>query len=114
MPDGQYAILGSGPLAIRGIRKARDLDVVVTASLYKKLLRNYPKTKRGCIQVGNIEILHVGRYSRKVIEKAETIQNLRFTRLKDLKIEKKKMGREKDIEDIELINYYLKRKTNYK
>ena len=112
LPDGQYAIFGSGPLAVRGIRKAQDLDIVVTAGLYRKLLRNYPKARRGCIQIGNIEILHTGRYSKKVIEKAEIIQAFRFTRLGDLKIEKKKMGREKDFEDIELINYYLKGQKN--
>jgi hypothetical protein len=110
LPDGQYAIFGSGPLAIRGIRKAQDLDVVVRAGLCRRILRNHPKARVGCIKIGNIEIIHTGRYSKKVIEKAEMIKGFRFTRLKDLKIEKKKMGREKDFKDIELIDDYLKKR----
>lgn len=34
IPCGKYTILGSGPLAIRGIRDTKDIDLIVTSDLY--------------------------------------------------------------------------------
>lgn len=47
LPDGQYAVYGSGPMAVRGIKEAHDLDVVVARDLYKKLLGKYPEKENG-------------------------------------------------------------------
>lgn len=38
LSPNQYAIFGSGPMAVRGIRKIKDLDVVVKDEPYKELL----------------------------------------------------------------------------
>ena len=44
LPLGHYAIFGSGPLAVRGIREAADLDIIVSESLWKELLPKHEKS----------------------------------------------------------------------
>ena len=114
LPSNQYAIFGAGPMAIRGIRESKDLDVVVKDDLYKKLLKKYKETKSGQIKIARIEIFSpkavLINNSNKVIDRAETIQGFKFIKLDDLIKWKKKMGREKDFKDIELIKEYLIRK----
>jgi hypothetical protein len=111
--DGQYAIYGSGPLAIRGIREAQDLDVIVKNSFYKKLIEKYPEKEKGKIEFKNdrIEIFpawnSLMQDAEKAIDRAELIQGFRFIKLKDIMRWKQEMGREKDEKDIELIREYL-------
>lgn len=45
LPPDQYAVISSGVLAVRGIRKADDLDLVVTDSLWKQLTQKYQQEK---------------------------------------------------------------------
>ncbi len=115
LPDNQYAIYGSGPLAIREIREAKDLDVIVTDNLYQKLKGKYPKdSKKERIKVGEIEIYPSWAWEpkinglREIIGRAELINGLRFIRLDDLLECKKKMGRPKDFDDIRLIKDHLR------
>ena len=122
LPDGQYAVYGSGPLAIRGIRKAHDLDVLVLGGLYQKLKEKHPlavqKDSGGRfkerIKLGEVEIYPTWTWSsmeelERMVKRAELVKGIRFIRLKDLLECKKKMGRPKDIEDIKLIEEYLER-----
>jgi len=37
LPPDQYAVFGSGPMAVRGIREANDLDLIVKESLWDDL-----------------------------------------------------------------------------
>jgi len=116
LPSRQYAIYGSGPLGIRGIKKVKDLDIVVKDDLYKKILKKYQEIRSGCIKIGNIEIFPTWNAiisePDKVINRAEEIDGFKFIRLSDLIIWKKKMGRKKDFQDIKLIEEYLKKKTS--
>ena len=41
LPSGEYAIIGSGPMAIRGLREANDIDVVVKKTLWLELLKRF-------------------------------------------------------------------------
>jgi len=113
IPDGQYAVYGSGPLAIRGIRDARDLDVAVKDRFYEELVKKYPEKERGKIELGDgeIEIYPVWNSlmdnAEEVIDRAESIEGFRFIKLEDIIEWKRKMGREKDEQDIELIREYL-------
>ena len=114
LKDGDYAIYGSGPLAIRKIRDAKDLDVIVSDHLYQRLKAQHPKDpEKERIKVGEIEIYPFWAWEpqitglKEIIERAELIQDLRFVRLDDLISCKKKMGRPKDFEDIKLIEDYL-------
>lgn len=111
LPEGEYAIFGSGPLAVRGIREAEDLDVVVTKNLYEKLKEKYPEEKER-INIGNIEVIPpnapIIENAEELIKRGEIIKGFRFVSLKDIIEWKKKMGREKDLKDIELVKGYLK------
>jgi len=117
LPDGEYAVYGSGPLAVREIREAKDLDVIVTDNLYQKLKEKYPKdSKWEMLKIEEIEIHPSWAWEPKitdlkgVIKRAEVIKGLRFVRLDDLLNCKKKMGREKDFDDIKLIENFMKNK----
>ncbi|MEN9342388.1 MAG: hypothetical protein RIQ54_644 [Candidatus Parcubacteria bacterium] len=39
-PIGQYVIVGSGPMAVRGLRDAHDIDIVVTRELFETCKAN--------------------------------------------------------------------------
>ncbi len=113
LPDRQYAVYGSGPLAVRDIRKAGDLDIVVLDNLYQKLKNKYPKDpEKEKIKIGEIEIYPFWAWDNingveEMIKRAEMIGDFRFILLDDLIYCKEKMGREKDFRDIELIKEFL-------
>jgi hypothetical protein len=111
LPPNQYAIYGSGPMGIRKIKEINDLDIVVKNDLYKKLLEKHKETKLGCLSIGKIEIYPARNAlidnPDEVIDRSETIDGYKFITLKDLIDWKRKMGREKDLKDIELIEEYL-------
>jgi len=119
IPSDQYAIYGSGPLAIRGIRESRDLDVVVKDEYYRTLIQKYPEKEKGKIEMNNgkIEIFPAWNSllddPEEVIDRAESIEGFKFVLLKDIIEWKRKMGREKDSADIELINNYYNFKNNF-
>src|SRR3989344_5711621 len=45
LPTDQFAVMSSGVLAVRGLREARDLDLVVTRKLWQSLSSKYPLRK---------------------------------------------------------------------
>ena len=46
LPKYQFAIFGSGPMGIRGLRECDDLDIIVKPDLWNKLKDNiHLKTK---------------------------------------------------------------------
>ena len=63
LPKGKFAIFGSGPLSVRGLRENEDLDVLVTPDLWNELAEEYPiTTKKGrpdSIYIGHIQILEL-------------------------------------------------------
>lgn len=112
LPEGKYAIYGSGPLAIRGIRETNDIDVIVKDEVYKKLKQEYGEKEDGEIILNNGEIEIFPTWNALVddaegmIDRAETIQGYKFVTLEDTIKWKKGMGRSKDKKDIELIKKY--------
>lgn len=112
IPDGQYAIYGSGPLAIREIRDARDLDVAVKDRFYADMVNMHPEKEKGKIELsgGKIEIYPAWNSlmdnAEEAIDRAELIRGFRFVKLEDIIEWKQKMGRDKDKRDIELIKKY--------
>lgn len=120
LPEDEFVIVSSGSLAVRGIRDARDLDICVSDKLWGELVKKYPVKKKGGIEVidtgeKDIEILGKGSVFRdssiasvaKIISTADLIGGIRYINLELLTMFKQKMGREKDIKDIQLINGYL-------
>lgn len=120
LPMGEYAIFGSGPLWVRGIRDSSDIDIITRGETWGWAKANgqvVSKETSGleCAQFadGAIEIYrdwYPGIWNiDTLIETAEIIEGIPFVRLESVMEWKKKMGREKDIEDLALINEYLSR-----
>ncbi len=112
LPDGEYAITTSGVLAVRGIREANDLDVVVTRRLWAELARRHPPDEGGKIRLGeHVEVVGPGSPVAADVEaqiaRAELIGGHRYVSLPDVRRVKQSLGRPKDRRDRELIDAYL-------
>lgn len=106
----EYAVFGSGPLAVRGLRESNDIDIIVTEKLWENLEKqNDVQDDR--IIIGNVEIWHNWKPwiedIEQLIKSAELIKETPHVQLKYIKEWKKKMGREKDLQDIRLIEKFL-------
>jgi hypothetical protein len=116
LPPGQYAVFGSGPMGVRGLREIRDVDVIVSASLFAELSLRYGAQEHAHglnkIQVGNVELLD-GWYPdvgalQTLIDEADWIDGLPFVKLAKVLEWKEKFGRSKDGPDIETIKAHLR------
>ncbi len=121
-PDGEYVVVG-GAMEAHGIRKANDLDILVTPNLYKKLFKQGWKqckcdqcleTSRLMLQKDHIDVVPnymFGNYigdTNKLIKEADIINGYPFIKLTEFIKFKKELGRIKDFEDIKLMKRYLK------
>ena len=110
LPKNQYLIWGSGPLAIRGIRESRDIDLIVSKQLWDHL--ECSQTRK-MIQRGNIEIwndcLNLSHKIEQMISHPDMIYGFPFMTLTDTIEWKRFMNRGKDLNDIALIESYLYR-----
>ena len=115
LPKDKYAITSSGPLAVRGIREAKDIDLVVSEDLWRELGTKYLVNKKpicDTINIGSIEVLGNFRGENlfsgdEQIAKADIIGGHRFVNLDMIIVFKTALGREKDLKDLELIKGYL-------
>lgn len=123
LPLGQYAITGSGPMGIRNLKEIGDIDILVTEELWAELAKKYRVVDENGIRSvqfpgGIIEAFGVDSFYsfektledptfKERIENAELIDGLPFESLKHVLYYKNKMGRDKDLRDIELIQEYL-------
>lgn len=121
LPIGRYAILGSGPLAVRGIRDTKDIDLIVAPDVYE-----YYKKQKGWklkfaygnffLRKGNVEIWKkIGFWKSRVdiqdfINRAELVEGLPFVNMEDFIFWKKKGFRKKDKKDVELAKEYITKK----
>ncbi|KKR91599.1 MAG: hypothetical protein UU43_C0004G0047 [Candidatus Falkowbacteria bacterium GW2011_GWA2_41_14] len=118
LPVGKYALFGSAPLAIRGIRECRDIDMIVSKDVweeYKHKGWEMAVAPHGSEYLLRDEIemwkdWYPGEWDvSDLIAKAEIIDGLPCVIL-DTVIEWKKLkGRDQDIRDIELIEEFLKK-----
>lgn len=120
LPDGDYAVFGSGPLGVRGLRPVQDIDLVVTAHLFSALAAR-PDWTTGRWAGGAPYVAHgiveasadwsVGSYSvdaAALVRRADVILGVPFVRLLDVRAWKRAAGREKDRGDVALIDAYLR------
>jgi hypothetical protein len=118
LPLGEYAIACSGPLAVRGLREAHDLDVVVTPRLWRKLKRQYKEylsPSGDKLNIGNVEILgkhlkagdQIYASAEELISQSEIILQYPFVKLTVIEQYKKTLARQKDLHDLKLIKQYL-------
>jgi len=114
MPKDKFAVFGSGPMAIRNLRKAKDIDIIIVSrGLWNKLKKKHPSAGKS-IKLKHIEIfkdwLPWIRNSEKLIKDADIINGIRFVKLEYVLKWKKAMNRPKDRKDVSLIEKYLKTK----
>jgi hypothetical protein len=121
LPLGKYAVIGSGVMSAYGIRTHRDIDLVVTQDLYKELKKRGWQTKQinsdfevviSGIAEASPKMVTLDKYQPNIeslIYNADIIDGVAFTKLGDVVDFKKALGREKDINDILLIEDFLKK-----
>jgi len=119
LPKGSFAIFGSGPMAIRGLKEPNDIDLIVTKDVYE-LLKNkhgwdekiYNESEKHYLRKGRIEAWNMwgpGNWDiPRLIETAELIDGLPYVTLDNVLAWKRRNGRPKDAADIEKIEKYLK------
>lgn len=118
LPTDQFAIISSGVLEIKGIRTARDLDILVSRKLWRQLCRRFAvRTDRGfsAILIDDIEIFGPADLftskefmsAKEIMYTAEIHMGYRCMNMQVLKQFKQYMGREKDMRDLLLIEHYL-------
>lgn len=116
LPSGKFAVFGSGPIAVRKIRDANDVDMIVTAELFEELKKNpdwhfIHLEKEGRITEklvkDEFELYrdwYPGEWDiNKLISESEMIEGVPFVRLSDVIKYKEIRGWEKDKKDLELI-----------
>ena len=108
-----FIIAGSGPLAIRDLREARDIDILVNASLWDELLLNYiPQgAKKNYIVFGEIEVwkdwMILTDRVEEMVKDCDVIDGFPFMKLDYVLETKRYTARPKDVQDIELIEIFL-------
>lgn len=118
IPRDEMAITSSGPIGIRGLREIGDLDIIVTSKIWDKLSRKYKITKEDnfeSIFIGNIQVLGNGSWFTDIqygsveddIKNADIIDNNRYVKLEKILMIKKMKDRQKDIDDVKLIEKHL-------
>lgn len=124
LPKSAFVVVGSGALAIRGIRDSKDLDVVVKDNIWNALTKKFTPAKNDSgIETISItdkmEILSNGSVyvSSEVVPfddifiYADEIDGIKYINLDHLKKIKTWLGSEKDLRDVELISEYLRLKS---
>lgn len=118
-PAEQYVVVGSGTLDALGMRKASDIDIAILPELHKKLCGNsdwekeekYGKIflkKEGIDIIPSLDWSEYPTTTEEAIQSALIIEGVPFLNLQELKKFKNALGRDKDFEDIKLIDEYLR------
>lgn len=118
LPQGAYAIFGSGPLAVRGLREPKNIDIVVTTELFNEMSVD-PHWKLGKVRDGHRSLTQgeIGLFDTwapgswdvyELIHNAEMIDGLPYVRLESVVEWKTLRNSPKDIHDIELIRAWQK------
>lgn len=116
---GQYALFGSAPLGIRNLREYSDVDIIATPELFQSCKENdrwhYSVKDNGSelLAKDDIELFYKweveGYPENEIIKEAEIIDGLPVVRLEVVLKWKKTKKREEDLEDVKIIEDYLKK-----
>lgn len=113
LPHDQFAVFGSGPLSIRNLREANDIDLIVKKHLWDVLSKEYLVINDKLIRTRKIEIYKDWKpwfdNVDLLINSADIINNYRFVKLDYVLRWKREMNREKDKTDVEIIRSFLSR-----
>ena len=111
-----YVMIGGGVLEAYGLRRTHDVDLVVSNALYEKF-RDHASWQEYIQDNGKRILSHhgynlmrswMGRDLRKLLFDASTVQGVTCMSVAELIAAKQRLGRPKDLEDIELLMQYQK------
>ncbi|TSC66063.1 MAG: AraC family transcriptional regulator [Candidatus Berkelbacteria bacterium Gr01-1014_85] len=121
-PIGEYVVVG-GVMEAHGLRKANDIDIVVTKKYFDELSQlpewelqefNYPDDRKYWLKGNGIDIMPGFSYNdayrpdtEQLIAGADIINGIPFIKLEELLKWKRAANREKDQADIETIERYM-------
>ena len=106
-------IYGSAPLVLRGLKsKNEDLDVLVKDNLWNKLKVDYPNNINGdYIDIDGVSFTHKSteffESMDNIMEKTDIIDGYHVMNLEETVKWKEKTGKQKHMEDANLIKSYL-------
>ena len=120
LPEGEFFVCGSAIMDVLGIRKAADIDILVSQKLYDKLekkdgWKKHPKynilqdSNKICGAKVMLDFMKENYSLEDVLPLATFVDGVPFMSLEMLINAKRQMGREKDFSDIKLIEEYLKK-----
>jgi len=121
LPNDEYVIIGSGPLAIRNLRESKDLDILVSDKLWDKLAKQYTTMeKKGYLFIKvteNIEVHGSKSFPQPTgedpkhkdeIKKAEMISGFPFQCVKHFLYYRYKYRSEKELADAKLMESWVR------
>lgn len=120
LPEKDFAVFGSGPLYVRGIKDClRDLDLITRGKAWEMAteMGSLSGAPSGCgmmvqLTVAPIEIFNAWTSNEwdvdQLIDNADIIDGVRFVTLRDVLSWKKSAAREKDKEDVVRIEKFLR------
>jgi len=114
IPSSEYVVIGGGVLDALSIRETNDVDLVVSSKVYKQFKQ---KGWKEYIQDDGKKIIshngyqlmqtYVGYSLSDLKQRSFIHKDVSFMGLEDLLTCKRKIGRQKDLEDIRYIEQYL-------
>ncbi|MFZ1483410.1 MAG: SulP family inorganic anion transporter [Candidatus Saccharimonadales bacterium] len=114
LPISEYVVIGGGVLDALSIRETNDVDLVVSSKVYKQFKQ---KGWKEYIQDDGKKIIshngyqlmqtYVGYSLSDLKQRSFVHKDVSFMGLEDLLTCKRKIGRQKDLEDIRYIEQYL-------
>lgn len=118
LPAGKYALFGSAPMGVRGLRECHDADIIVLPEIFQVYL-GQPGWELKKMWHGSEYLFNDGVELwidwkpgiwdiAATIGRAEMIEGLPFVSLEDVTRWKELSGRGKDLKDVEIIKRYLK------
>lgn len=115
LPPDQFALFGSGPMAVRGLREPGDFDVLASPTLFAELSKKHlveqswhgGKIKGIAKDIDIYDATAAPIPTVELLERAEVFDGVRYVTLEDVIVAKRAQGREKDLKDIQIIEEYL-------
>jgi hypothetical protein len=112
LPKRSYIVVGSGILNALAIRQSSDIDLIVIKNVYDKFENlgwDHGKWPDQVVMEKDVFELGTNWYGKNVdelLDRAEYIDNIPYLSLNDVYEWKKSLGREKDLNDLKLIDKY--------
>lgn len=113
IPKEDFVIYGSAPMVLRGLKeKNNDLDVLVKENVWEKLSVKYPNNINGdYIDINGVSFTYndMSLFSSmdEVIKNSDIIDGFHILSLAETKKWKEKLGGEKHLKDVKVIDEYF-------